>query len=137
METRSSKTTYNADTIVSLKAIDKREIKHLEYRAFRKSFWGNTKEGFYDIHSMNNLRYSKEQLESGGNCYDTKLIVENNKAYYKPYVKINFQTEVSLVKVFNTYIEALNFANEVSAKCIKNKLISVNDGRIEILTRNE
>lgn len=112
---------FNLEQLVEVRIVDKEESEYLSYKPFKKSFWGNTKEGFYDI--INNNYYSKEDLENGKHM-DINYIVENNRVYYNPYIKLIFANPKSgKVKEFNTYEEALIWGKEVASKGIKVQLI--------------
>jgi hypothetical protein len=85
----------NGQQIVHIIARDKRKADDLEFvPGHWKSRWFGLKkewvgDHFYDkAGAMLQRIWTKEQLET--NYYSIKLLVEDNVAYYKPYVYIRF-----------------------------------------------
>lgn len=114
------KTIFNLEALVKVKIVDKRKCPYVEYKPFNKIFWGNTKEGFYT--DMGGY-YTAKDLTSGNWWGECSLIVEDNIAYYKPYVQLCFAGGVEHNKVFDTYEEALKWGNEQAEKAINVKLL--------------
>lgn len=112
---------YNLDFLVSVEIHDKEPCNTLVYKPFKKSFWGNTEEGFYYRGYGRTRCYTKTELESGV-YYDTLLLVENNVAYQKPYVILNFVSGIRKIIRFKTYEEALKSGNGIADSSIKNKM---------------
>lgn len=116
-------TIFNMEALVSVTVKGRKKEIDLKFKPFKKSFWGNTKEGFYDVFSMcDDYCYTAEELVSG-KYYDTKLIVENNVAYYRPYVRLNFMAGQTYIQEFDTYCEALAWGQEQANKGMKVKLM--------------
>lgn len=112
---------YNADTLVGVKVYDKKECHFIQWRE-RKKWWIFTtqKEGFYSTHYPYE-EYTARQLMRGY-VLDTPLIVEDNKAYFKPYVKLIFAGGENVIKNFDTHNEAFVWAEEFARKNISSPL---------------
>ena len=110
----------NLDQLVSVDIIDRRDCNKWQYIPFKKSFWGNTNEGFY-FH--NSGPFTKTQIENGTTVwdFDNMIIDDDNNVYYCPKVVLNFSDGKNRYKLFKTYEEALTFGNECASK-ITNKL---------------
>jgi len=114
---------FNLDLLVEVKIRDKEESSSISYYPFKKSFWGNRKEGFYSFYESSYL-ISKEDLESG-KFNNTRYIIEDNKAYIRPNVTLYFAGKRSLIKEFNTIEEALKFGMEQSNSIIGSKQLII------------
>jgi hypothetical protein len=114
-----SKRIYNLDAIESIKIRDKRTSTNLEYKPFKKRFWGNRPEGFYAKHDL--TTYTKEDLETG-KYWGENLLVIDNIVYRRPYVEITFVSGQTYTKIFDTNKEALEYGNDISTKSITNPL---------------
>lgn len=99
---------FNLEMLVSVEINDKKRYNLLEYRPFKKSFWGDRKEGFY--HAMSSYCYSKEEIEKGGFC-DIVLLVEDNIVFFKPYVRLTFAGGQTFIKEFETIEAAVEWGN--------------------------
>lgn len=105
---------YNAKELVSVKIVDKRVSDGLSFYKLepKKSWWGKAlPEGFYDhfqhcFNKSNAILYSKADLENG-EYRSIIFTVENNIAYYRPYVQLNFVNADKKVITCQTYEEAL------------------------------
>lgn len=114
---------YNGETIIKIVVRDKRETSRLEYKPFKKRFWGKNKEaGFYGT-TFSEGPFTKEDLESGKVEFyyseSMKFIVEDNKAYLFPEVTICYADEHTFTKKFDTFEEAEKWAKEIIDKSIK------------------
>ncbi len=107
--------TFNLNFLISVFIKDKEQLERFEYRPFKKRWYGNQKEGFYnnDIFVDKKHKYfTKEQLENKKYC-GACLMVEDNKVYYHPYVKLTFVNDEKYVKEdFKSYDEAVQWAEE-------------------------
>jgi len=112
------KTVFNLEALVSVEIKDKKECRYLVYEPFKKSFWGNTKEGFY---FYGEACYTKEEIEKGKFC-DTKLQVEDKKVFYKPYVRLTFAGGKISITEFPKYEAAVTWGTEMANKGINIKL---------------
>lgn len=100
----------NLAQLVCVEVIDKKRCNHLDYKAFKKSFWGNRKEGFYTYGS--DYPYTKEDVENG-RYMESKLFVEDNIVYFYPYVRLRFAGSIDKIRQFKTYDEALKWGDKV------------------------
>ena len=110
------KIVYDLEKLVSVHIVDKRislELFYCEFEA-KKHWWNKDKlEGFYNMYRIiwdqSNTPIPVIELVNGQ--YDnTKYIVENKVAYYKPYVKLSFiNGEIKIVNC-ETYDEAETIA---------------------------
>ena len=90
----------NISQINSIEAIIKQQHKFIEYKPFKKKFFGNQKAGFYDwLHD----RYIEinEILESGD------YYIEDNKIYYYPHLEIRMGDKSRHFKYFKD-VDQLN-----------------------------
>lgn len=102
---------FNAHALVSVKIVDRKENHHWDWIPFKKGFWCNRKEGFYELyyHPLGGRTpHSEEELIKE---YDHLLIIDK-KVYYKPYAKLTFTNGQTYTKEFNTYEEALTWGRE-------------------------
>jgi hypothetical protein len=136
------KSIYNLDTVVSVKIVDKKKSPYFEFKPFKKSFFGNTKEGFYDTLGFSDEPMTRESIETGvynkGANYihnGAAYIIENNVVYYKPYVKVTLQSEEGFVRQFDTFDSALAYGNKIS-ETIKNRVVK-NGDKFQLSTSNE
>lgn len=114
---------FNLETIVSVEVHDKQECLYLTYCPFKKSFWGTTKEGFHDIFGSS---YTKAELESTG--YNrVRLVVEDNKAFYKPYVELTFTSGKNHIREFLNFHDAEMWGHTIAKKGINSQLIVKNN----------
>ena len=114
------KTVFNLEALVMVKIRDKEPCYYLTYKPFRKSFWGNTLEGYHDIFSED--VYNGYELQNG-KYRSIKLLIENNTAYFKPYVTLAFVGEdIKTTKTFETYEDALIWGREQASKGINVQL---------------
>ena len=107
---------YDLSKLVSIKVHAKQESLWFSFKAFKKSFWGNTKEGFYSILNFEDC-FSKEEIQRRG------YLIENNIVYNKPYVQLNFTGGISYEKKFDRKEEAIWWANKQLEKGISIPLI--------------
>jgi len=113
------KTVFNLEALVCVEIRDKRQCGYLKYRPFKKSFWGNTEEGFYS--GMSSFPYTKEEIEQG-KFLDTPLLVIEKAIYYHPYVRLTFAGGKGKCREFSTYEEALQWGTAMANKGINVKL---------------
>jgi hypothetical protein len=113
---------YNGDQLVKVVINDRKQDTDLEWRPFKKSFWGNQKEGFYNRYSICNTVYTADELRNG-ELYGIKLIVDYQTVYYKPNVKLHFANKDSFTKVFNSYEEALSWGKAIAQEHIKAQIV--------------
>jgi hypothetical protein len=117
---------YNLDQIVKIQIKDKEICPYVNYQNEQRNMFGKVTSiaGFYpiDAHFTTTEIYTAEQLECG-DYNDIELIVENNIVYYLPFVKIYFTSGNSEIKEFRKFDDAKSWAEEISEKSIKNKLI--------------
>ena len=114
------KTIYNLETIVSIEVFDKAEVYYIKYQPEKKSFWGiEHKECYRDI--LTNIDYTADQILYGINKI-LKMIIENQKVFYKPRVIITFIGDKKSVLFFDTFGEALRKAELLKTENIKSCL---------------
>lgn len=103
---------FNTECIESVTVYDIDECPFLNWRPASSYFFGLYKceAGFYSNGGC--YRYTAENLRNG-EFYETKLIVIDNKAYYKPYVLIKFVSGDTKVRTFDTLDEAVAYSKEV------------------------
>jgi len=112
---------FNLESLVSVEIYDKHVCYCLTYEPFKKSFWGNTKAGFYSILSIESGFLTKEEVERG--VYnDIPLIVENNVVYFRPYVELTFASGTNHIREFNDYESAIEWGEQTASKGIKVQL---------------
>lgn len=120
---------FNLDHLVSIVIVEQQLCKDIEWQPFKKSFWGNTKEGFYERTWQ--IFYTEEELKTGG-YYDANLLIQNKKVYYRPYVKLIFSDGSGYCKQdFNFYYEAALWAEQFR-KNLRNHLVIGINGLITI-----
>jgi len=110
----------NLETITTIDIVEEKVCNYIDYKPYKKSFWGDTKEGFYGF--MEDRCYTKEEIENGY-YLGTKLIVKDKVAYYKPYVTLTLISGTKHHKEFNTYKEASEWGNDIAGKSIKARLV--------------
>lgn len=112
----SMKTIIDSKRLIMVEIKDKRPFVEFVWKPFKKKkyLWDSEqKEGFYYIFSiLNSSVYTAEELRNGEAFEGIKLIVEDKKVYYKPYVRLTFEEKIVKVFTFDTYDEALAFAQE-------------------------
>ena len=111
---------FNLKELVSVEIRDKKECRYVKYKLYKKSFWGDTIEGFY--YEYSDACYTKEAVENEV-FFGMSLLVENNIAYYFPYVRLTFTGEAKTIREFKTYTEAEAWGNEMSQKGMNSRLI--------------
>lgn len=116
MTTQNTKTIFNLEALVSIEIRDKKLCAYLDYRPFKKSFWGNTREGFYD--NIENAHYSKEEIEKGNFC-GVKLLVEGNNVFYFPCVNTYFADGSKYNKEFDTFEQANQYGRDLQNRSFK------------------
>jgi hypothetical protein len=109
---------FKSESLIRVAVLPKKQEKAIEWKPFKKSFWGNTEEGFYCKYFYR--YYTKEDLENG-KYYDTNFIVEDNKPYYKPYVLLTFVDGAKRYNYFPTYEECVSYAKKMVASNFENK----------------
>lgn len=118
---------YNGETIIKIVVEDKKEYNHFEFLPFKKNLFSpNRKEGFYIAYPWSyfegNKRYSKEEIENGK--YNKIILqVYGKTVYYRPSVTIYFAGNHELFKEFNSYEDAVKWANDKANICIKIRVI--------------
>lgn len=117
----------NLEMLESVKIVDKKICYYLTYSPFKKSFWGNTQEGFYDIFGS---LYTKEYLETKG-YNQVLLMVEDNNVYFKPYVELIFTSGQNHIREFLNFHDAEMWGQAIAEKNINKKLI-VKNGKYNI-----
>ena len=133
---------FNTDMLVKIELHDRKKCNEFIYRIFEKkysgfktlkglwnyfnySFWWKDKmAGFY----TDCYYYSDEDIRNGKFmnipllvCYDSYPCV-----YFHPYVKLSFAGGYTKIKEFDTYKEAVLFAN-IQEATIKNKITFFRD----------
>lgn len=119
---------FNADYIIQITVNDKEEHPEIGWYEEVKSKWYRSgyKAGFYDHDLVNQLGlYTKEDLENGKYIFNNeKLIVEGKRVFTRPYVEILFSHKLKKIKKFDTYNQALEFAESI-AKYIPRKITNI------------
>lgn len=118
---------YNLEKLVSIKVVDKKRYNLLEYKPFKKGWikFFDDEAGFYSAFDTS-TPYSKEQLETG-RYNDINFLIENNKVFYTPYIKLMFDGDVNFCIDFQTYQEALDYANNIAKESFLKSIITEND----------
>lgn len=115
----------NLQALVSVTIKDKRQEKHLVYQEFKskKRFWQkDTEEGFaYHFVGEISSVYSTKDIRAG-KWYETKLLVIDKKAYYKPNVQLCFFDKNKYYREFDTYEEAVKWGTDQAAAGMNVKL---------------
>lgn len=118
---------YNTDTIVSIVVNDKKVYNYVVWKEKRKGSWFKGKdkpEGFYSHDSDRHIG-QEEDLKNGAYYISDvftrekthfPLIVENNVAYWRPNVTINFTNKSGENIRFWTIEEAESYANGLSER---------------------
>lgn len=119
METKRINTIYNADTLERVHVRMPSPVWHVSYLKYKKYLIGERKAGFYTDsgHFLGN-----EQDLLNGAYMDTRILVINNIAYYRPYVELNFVGGSTKIYYFDTVDECNARALEISNKYIKNQI---------------
>lgn len=104
---------YNLDRLIAITVRDFERCNYYEYRPFRKSFWGNQKEGFYESF----FGYTDEA------DLPQYLRRNGNTLYYRPNVKLIFDGDVECNKAFETLEYAIKWAQDIANKANINQLI--------------
>lgn len=111
--------TYNAKTIVRIKAYDKERATFIHYMPYQKGnfFKSERKEGFYSYGDF----YTAEELLKKGfeNC---GVLIIDNYVYFKPFVRITYLKGSETIEK-DTFEEAKKY---------KDKLIELNKDFIPV-----
>lgn len=108
---------YNLETLVEIELCGKKENKTFKWHPEKRWFFGLVR--IYPERYCNKYdttAYVQESYLTSGKYCDIKLIVENKKVYFKPYVKLYFMGNVETCKEFDTYAEAEVFAKEIKQR---------------------
>lgn len=100
---------YNQKALVRVIISDKSIHNWLIFKPAYKKWYRSAPDRFQGLVSSD--YYSAEQLRNG-EYNGQKLIVENNKVYYRPCVTLNYMGKISSTRYFDTYEEALKFGND-------------------------
>lgn len=106
---------FNTDNILSFEIFDKEPCKGFVFKKQNNSWFNYINEGFYLTDEYINLPsepYSISDLENGNNIYKINFIVEDNKVFYKPHIKIEFQDNKFKYRYFNTIEECSEYIKE-------------------------
>jgi len=102
--------TYGSDKILSIEAFDKKQYPGIYYES---GYFSDIK------HGAHVLRYSKKDLEKGTSGYPP-FIVEDNKVYYKPYVKVIFINNSEIIMPCNSFSKAKKLKETLVRKFLTN-----------------
>ena len=105
----------NADQICSIEIYRKLKYKDYFYREGKKSFWGNTKEGFYHYIGIAREEYiSSEEIEK-----DQDIYVDGKSVYYRPHIDFKMSNGVTHTKFFKTESDLDDYLKQPELASIK------------------
>jgi len=106
---------YNLDFLIEIVIKDKEYVYRWSYiPARKKGFWSKERKEAFSYFAFDETSTREEIIADG-------FLIENNKVYKKPYVKLYFAGERSFKKVFGTYRAAKSFGEQYTVT-LKNKL---------------
>lgn len=108
---------YDGDAIESVKTLKGNKVPFIKYEKFKKTIFGTQKEGFYDEYCGDYYGTAEDLLN--GSYDDTKILVNDNIAYYRPRVKITFISGEAKYKHFDTIEECNKYAQGVMDKYVE------------------
>lgn len=113
---------FKTDTLIGIEVFDKKELQYLQWQPYKKTWFSIQKEGFRDTYPFGIEHiFTQEELEEG--VYNgIPLIVENKKAYFRPYITFTF-TEG---RKYHTYTKSLEDAITI-AQSRRNEYMSGHD----------
>ena len=131
---------FNLGTLVSVEVVDRNPYTRLTYNKRRRCFFGVKPEGFYFFTGGSYRLITTEQILSGDFIDDianpiippktgNKLLIEENVAYYPPYVRLRFADKQEFIRVFPTYDAALAYEKKIAASI---KIILTESGEVTI-----
>lgn len=109
---------FKTESLIRVTVKDKTIEKTLKWKDFKKSFWGNTEEGFHCGYFGG--VWTEEELKDG-KYYDTEFLVEDKKVYYKPYVLLTFVDGAKRYIKFDTYDKCVVYATKMVKSNFNNK----------------
>lgn len=115
---------YNSDFIESVKTREGNKVEFLIYLPFKKKIFYTQKEGFYSEYYGHYYGTADDLL----NCSyeNTRIIVKDNVAYWRPSVQIKYVSGEIVSKHFDTIEECNNYAKSFINKYInKEKQINL------------
>ena len=109
---------FKTESLIRVTVKDKKIEKVLKWKDFKKSFWGNTEEGFHCDYFGG--VWTEEELKDG-KWHDTTFLVEDKKVYYRPYVLLTFVDGAKRSINFNAHEECVSYAEKIVRENFKNK----------------
>ncbi len=111
---------YNLQKVIKIKVKDKsvnswfkfkKEIKVLGICIRKKGFWSN---------GIGNYRVKRKSLLDS-------FIIQDNKVYYKPYIRIYFSDEISKDIEYNSYKDAKSGVNDFIKKHKLSQVVEIKE----------
>lgn len=87
----------NVEQICSIKIYRKSICRWYMYKQYKKSFWGDTKEGFYDLSFGESKIITKDQIEQ-----DKELYCDDRIVFCYPHIEIKMSDGGRYEKYFKT-----------------------------------
>lgn len=101
---------FKTSTLIGIEVFDKKEVNYLKWQPFKKGWFFKQEEGFRDTFPFGIEHiFSSEELEAGS-YNGIPLIVEDKKAYYRPYITFTF-TEG---RKYHTYTKTFEDAEKIA-----------------------
>lgn len=102
-------TKINVNQICSIRIFLKKREHRFEYTAGKNYWLFRTKPGYVDNRSLNNPKYTEEELLKNFN----NIRIENYVVYETPHVCCLMSNREWFYKFFETEVEATSFYNEI------------------------
>lgn len=102
---------FNGDFIESVNVTEGRSVSRLVYKKEINFIFYKRKTGFYDDYPGNYYGSSEDLLNgSYDNC---RILVKDNKAYWRPFVEIRMVSGYKTGKHFDTIEECNKYAKDI------------------------
>lgn len=113
---------FKTSTLIGIEVFDKKEVNYLRWQPLKKGWFFKQEEGFRDTFPFGIEHiFTPEELEAGS-YNGIPLIIEDKKAYYRPYITFTF-TEG---RKYHTYTKSLKDAITI-AQSRRNEYMSGHD----------
>jgi hypothetical protein len=102
---------FNGDAIESVNVIEGEQARGLVYKKEKKFFLCKRKAGFYTDYSGHYYGTSDDLFN--GSYRGSRVLVRDNKAYWRPFVEIKMISGDSTKKNFDTIEECNKYATDI------------------------